>query len=147
MSEHKIKINWQRNTSDFNYETYDRTHTINFSGGEQIEASAAPEYSGNPKLPNPEELLVAAVSSCYMLTFLALCAKQKFVINSYQDDAKGILGKNAAGKMAITEIILHPTINFSGDNQPDAPTLKTIREKAHTYCFITQSVNATVKVE
>jgi organic hydroperoxide reductase OsmC/OhrA len=146
MDKYQITLNWKRITPDFKYETYDRTHTITFDGGSQIQASAAPAHFGNPKLPNPEKMLIAAVSSCYMLTFLAVAGKQGFVVDSYNDKALGIMGKNDKGQTVVTEVILKPEIKYSG-KQPDAETLRKIHEKSHTHCFITNSVTAQVKVE
>lgn len=145
MSEHKIALSWQRNTPDFNYKTYDRTHSVKFSGGTSTQITAAPEYLGNPAIPNPEELLVAALSSCHMLTFLALAAYKGLIINSYTDDAVGILGKNAEGKMAVTEVTLKPKITFEG-TQPDGAILHQLHEKAHATCFIANSVTTQVTV-
>lgn len=147
MSEHKITLNWTRNTEDFAYKTYDRTHTVKFSGGSEVQVTAAPEYLGNPAITNPEELMVAALSSCHMLTFLALSAMKGYVIDSYEDNASGSLGKNAEGKMALTAVFLRPQIKFSGANQPDAEALHQLHEKAHVNCFIANSVNFEVKVE
>jgi organic hydroperoxide reductase OsmC/OhrA len=147
MSEHKITLKWQRTTPDFQYKTYDRTHQIHFSGGDQLSVTAAPEYLGNPDIANPEELLVAALSSCHMLTFLAIAAMKGLTIDSYVDEAVGVLGKNATGKMAVTDVILRPKIAFSGTNQPDQATLDQMHHKAHENCFIANSVLANVKVE
>jgi len=146
MSEHAITLSWQRSTPDFNIKTYNRTHTVKFSGGSQIEVTAAPAYMGDPKITNPEELLVAALSSCHMLTFLAIAANKGLTIDQYEDNASGVLGKNAEGKMALAAVTLRPKITFSG-NQPDAETLHAIHEKAHVNCFIANSVCCEVKVE
>ena len=146
MSEHNIILSWQRATADFSYKTYNRTHTVKFSGGSQVEVTAAPEYLGDPSITNPEELLVAALSSCHMLTFLAIAATKGLVIDNYIDNAVGMLGKNAEGRMAITRVVLRPEITFSG-NMPDAATLNAIHDKAHVNCFIANSVNFEVVVE
>jgi organic hydroperoxide reductase OsmC/OhrA len=146
MSEHKINLIWQRNTPDFNYKTYDRAHTIRFSGGATTQVTAAPEFLGSPALANPEELLVAALSSCHMLTFLALAAFKGLVVDNYADEAVGVLSKNSDGKMAVTEVILRPQIMFRG-NQPDTATLHQLHEKAHKECFIANSVKTEVRVE
>lgn len=146
MTKHNIDLAWQRKTPDFKYETYDRTHSITFEGGAKIQASSAPAYLGNADLANPEELLVAAVSSCFMLTFLAIAAKGGFIVDQYQDHATGLLDKNPEGKLAITQIELKPKIDFSGDKKPDAGTLQQMLQKSHAYCFITNSIKAEVKV-
>lgn len=146
MSEHKATLTWERKTPDFNYKTYDRTHKIHYSGGSEMLVTAAPEYMGDPKITNPEELMVAALSSCHMLTFLAMAAMKNLVVDHYQDEAVGILAKNSAGKMALTEVTLRPKVTFSG-NQPDAGTLEQMHHKAHDNCFIANSVTTVVKVE
>lgn len=147
MSEHNIHLTWQRTSDDFNIKTYNRTHIVKFSGGSQIEVTAAPAYLGDPTITNPEELLVAALSSCHMLTFLAIAANKGLVIDQYSDEAFGTLGKTPEGRMALTQVTLRPKITFSGANQPDADTLHAIHEKAHVNCFIANSVNCEVKVE
>lgn len=147
MSEHKATLTWERKTPDFAYKTYDRTHKVRFTGGSEVFVTAAPEFLGNPEIANPEELMVAALSSCHMLTFLAIASMKNFVIDSYMDPAVGVLGKNSAGKMALTHVTLRPKIVFSGANQPDAATIDQMHHKAHENCFIANSVTTEVKVE
>ncbi len=146
MSEHKAKIAWQRNGADFGYKTYPRDHVWRFEGGVEVPASAAPAYLGNPKLVDPEGALVAALSSCHMLTFLALASNKGFVVDSYEDNAVGHLEKNANGKMAITRVELHPKIDYSGAKQPSQAELDWLHDKAHRECFIANSVLTEVKV-
>src|SRR5438874_12749945 len=83
-----------------------------------MQASAAPAYLGNPKLVDPEEAFVASLSSCQMLTLLAIAAKKKFVLDEYVDEATGYKEKNADGKLAITHVTLRPRLKFAGDRQP-----------------------------
>ena len=78
MSEHKVGLEWKRESERFTYDTYNRDHVVTFEGGARVSVSAAPAYRGNPALVNPEEGLVAALSSCHMLTFLAVAAKKRF---------------------------------------------------------------------
>lgn len=147
MAQHQTTIAWQRRNPDFNYETFDRTYTITFGGGSQIEASNPPLYFGKAELPNPEELLVSAVTSCYMLTFLAVACKQGFIVDSYTDTAMGTVGKNAHGRNCVTDITLTPWVKFSGAKQPDTAMLNHMREKAHEHCFISNSVNARLTID
>lgn len=147
MAEHTTTLTWQRTTPDFNYKTYQRTHTIHFPGGSKMQVTAAPDYLGDPKVANPEELLVASLSSCHMLTFLAIAAHKGVTVDSYIDEASCIVEKNAAGKMAVTRVTLHPKIAFSGANQPDSNTLTEMHEKAHVNCFIANSVCIDIKIE
>jgi len=147
MSEHSAALHWSRQGRDFSYETYSRDHQIRFENGQSSLASATPDYLGNPEALNPETLLIGALASCHLLTFLAVCAKRGYVVDSYEDTASGLLGKNAEGKMAITRITLRPRVRFSGDKQPDAAELVRLHDRAHGHCFIAQSVRAEVSVE
>lgn len=81
-------------------------HTIRLSGGFTYQACAAPEFSGRPELANPEETLLAALASCHMLTFLAIAANSKLVIDSYQDEAAAKVEKNAKGKLCVQSVLL-----------------------------------------
>jgi len=145
MSEHKATITWFRGDRDFTYKTYSRDHAWRVNGNE-IPASSAPAYLGNPERVDPEGALVAALSSCHMLTFLAVAAMKGFVVERYDDEAVGHLEKNAAGKMAITRVELRPKIVFGGDKQPTAADLEALHDKAHKECFIANSVTTDVKV-
>ena len=147
MAEHKITLEWKRETEAFTYDTYNRDHTWSFEGGSKLTASAAPGYRGNPALVNPEEAFVAALSSCHMLTFLAVAAKRKFVVDTYSDHAVGVLEKNATGKLAVTRVILRPSVAFSGSITPTKEQLAALHEEAHRGCFIANSVTTDVMVE
>lgn len=147
MAEQLINLTWQRTTEDFNIKTYSRTHTVKFSGGNQIEASASADFLGDAKMPNPKELLLASVASCHLLTFLAIAANKGFTIDNYSDSVYGVLGKTAEGRTAVTQIVLRPKISFSGATQPDAATLHEMHEKAHELCTIANTVNCEIKIE
>ena len=145
MSEHRATIKWSRAGNDFTYKTYSRDH-VWIANGNEIPASAAPAYLGNPNRVDPEAALVAALSSCHMLTFLALAANKGFVVESYEDAAVGHLEKNAAGKLAITRVELHPKIVYGGAKQPTTADLEWLHDKAHKECFIANSVTTDVHV-
>ncbi len=147
MSEHKITLTWKRGDLPFDYQKYSRDHTWKFDGGHEMQASAAPAYLGNPKHVNPEEAFVASLSSCHMLTFLAIACKQKFVLDEYVDEAVGHMEKNAEGKMAITRVTLQPKIKFSGEKQPSKEELDKMHHAAHENCFIASSVKTEITVE
>ena len=146
MSEHKAAIRWTRDGKDFTYKAYSRDHAWKFPNGVEVPASATPAYLGNPQRVDPEAALVAALSSCHMLTFLALACNKGFVVESYEDDAVGHLEKNAAGKMAITRVELHPKIAFGGAKTPAQADLDWLHDKAHKECFIANSVTTEVQV-
>ena len=147
MSEHKITLTWKRGDTPFEYQKYPRDHAWKFEGGHEMQASAAPAYLGNAKLVNPEEAFVAALSSCHMLTFLAVACKKKFVLDEYVDEAVGFMEKNAEGKLAITRVILRQKTKFSGDKQPTTEELKKMNHAAHEQCFIASSVKTEVTIE
>ena len=144
MAEHKIRLVWEKDDKPFTYETYTRNHTIAFKKGTPLTFSAAPAYKGDASKGDPEDMLVAALSSCHMLSFLAIAAKKKFILKSYEDDAVGFL-ENDGGKLWMTRVILSPRIEW--ENAPDAETLEQMHHQAHEICFIANSVKTSVTVE
>ncbi len=146
MSEHKAKITWQRTSQDFKYENYNREHEWTFEGGVKVPASSAPEYLGNAECVDPEEAFVASLSSCHMLTFLAIAAKKRLTVDSYTDQAIGYMNKNQNGKLAITKVELRPKITFSGEKIPTAEQIEKMHHSSHRECFIANSVKTEVVV-
>ncbi|MBI1980126.1 MAG: OsmC family protein [Methylocystis sp.] len=146
MSEHKATIKWARNGVDFGYKNYSRDHIWRFENGVETLASAAPAYLGNPQRVDPESAFVAALSSCHMLTFLALASNKGFVVDSYEDNAIGRLEKNASGKLAVTRVELSPRVVYGGDKRPTQADLEWLHDKAHRECFIANSVMTEVRV-
>ena len=142
-----MTLTWRRATPDFEYRTYNRDHKWSFDGGHEMEATAAPAYLGNPRLVDPEEAFVAALSSCHMLTFLSIACKQKFVLDEYTDEAVGHMEKNPEGRLAITRVELRPKIRWSGDRSPTAEELGKMHHAAHENCFIASSVKTEITVE
>src|SRR6516225_9974001 len=106
MSEHKATIEWKRETPDFAYQTYNRDHEWSFDAGITVRASAAPAYLGSESCVDPEEAFVASLSSCHMLTFLAIAARKKYVVDSYRDNAIGVLDKDSSGRLAVVKVTL-----------------------------------------
>jgi organic hydroperoxide reductase OsmC/OhrA len=146
MSEHKATLKWQRGGAEFSYQKYPRDHTWSFDGGHTMTATAAPAYLGNPANVDPEEAFVASLASCHMLTFLSIACKQKFVLDSYEDEAVGHMEKNADGKLAVTRVELRPKIAWSGERRPSAEQLEKMHHAAHENCFIANSVKTEVSV-
>src|SRR5262249_10549447 len=140
MSEHKVRVDWTRETPDFTYETYNRDHDWSFDAGVTIRASANPDYLGSDSCIDPEEAFVASLSSCHMLTFLAVAARKRLVVDEYHDQATGILGKDAAGRMALITVTLRPQVRFGGDKSPGPEELRKLHDQAHHACFIANSV-------
>jgi organic hydroperoxide reductase OsmC/OhrA len=147
MSEHVASITWKRTTPEFTAETYNRSHEWKFDSGVVVPASASPLYRGDADRVDPEEALVAALSSCHMLTFLFEAARKKLVVDSYEDAAVGVMTKNERGKLWVSKVTLRPKISFSGSRQPSAEELAALHEHAHGSCFIAQSVKTEVIVE
>lgn len=96
---------------------------------------------------DPEEMFVASLSSCHMLWFLSLAAEKKFVVESYEDNAVGVLGKDADGKYAMTKVTLKPKAVFGDDIKPTAEQINDLHEEAHEKCFIANSVKTVVTTE
>jgi organic hydroperoxide reductase OsmC/OhrA len=142
MSEHKITLKWFKGDVPFTYDTYPRNHTISFKDGAPQIFSAAAPYLGDPSKGDPEDMLVAALSSCHMLSFLAIAAKKRITVEAYDDDATGFLEKEG-GKLWVTRVILRPKIRCDAD----AATLDQMHHLAHEQCFIANSVKTQVTVE
>jgi organic hydroperoxide reductase OsmC/OhrA len=147
MSEHKVTVAWKKETPEFEYSSYNRDHDWVFDAGITLRASATPAYQGNERCVDPEEAFVASLSSCHMLTFLAIACKKRFIVESYHDQAVGILGKDPSGKLAMTRVTLRPQIRFGGDKTPTPEELRQMHDQAHHACFIANSVKTEVVVE
>jgi organic hydroperoxide reductase OsmC/OhrA len=146
MSEHQVTLEWKRETPEFTYQTYNRDHDWIFDGATTVRASAAPAYLGNARCVDPEEAFVASLSSCHMLTFLAIACKKRFVVDAYEDHAVGILDKDSAGRLAVTKVTLRPEVRFGGQRAPNPDELAQLHEQAHEACFIANSVKTDVVV-
>ena len=151
MHRHTARVSWLRNGAAFTDNRYSRGHQWSFDGGARIAASSSPSVVPLPysvaEAVDPEEALVAAASSCHMLTFLYVAAKQGFVVDSYQDDAYGTMAKNAAGRIGIDRITLRPKIEFAGTKVPNVDELASLHHAAHEECFIANSVKCEITVE
>lgn len=151
MSEHLATIQWKRDRALFIDNRYSRDHTWQFDGGLAICASASShtvrEPYANPAFIDPEEAFVASLSSCHMLWFLAIAAKQKFIVESYTDQATGLMEQDKNGNLAITQVRLRPQIIFAGDNIPTHQQVEAMHETAHHSCFLANSVKTDIVVE
>ena|SRR6185295_4688130 len=150
MSEYKATIKWQRSSPDFLKGKYSREHTWTFDGGVTVPASSSPSvvpvpYS-NPAHVDPEEAFIASISSCHMLTFLYLAAKQGFQIDRYEDEAVGVMTKNENGVPWVSRVTLNPEIICSGDKLPAPADEKHLHHLAHEQCFIANSIKTEVEV-
>ena len=148
MSEHRAGVVWKRTSSDFTYDSYNRKHEMVFKGGAvRLPASSAPAFLGDADLVDPEEAYVAALSSCHMLTFLAICARKRLTVDAYEDEATGMLEKGDNGRLWVARVTLSPKVSFAPGAAVDAATLKDIHHKSHEQCFIANSVKTDVTVK
>lgn len=151
MSEHLATVEWTRGDQPFLDNRYARAHEWRFDGGAVVRGSPAPssvpEPLSDPTAVDPEEALVAAVSSCHMLFFLAYAARAGFVVDSYRDEATGVLGKDERGKVSITRVTLRPAVAFAGDKRPDAAALDALHHRAHEACYVANSIRGSVSIE
>ena len=147
MSEYRVTVSWERTSASFTYEEYNREHTWSFDAGIRVKASAAPTFRGRTDCVDPEEALVAALSSCHMLTFLAIASRKRLVVDAYEDAAVGFLEKNSRGKLAVTRVVCRPRIRFGGPEVPSGDQLMKLHDQAHRDCFIANSVLTEVTIE
>jgi len=148
MSEHHASVRWKRISADFTYDAYNRAHEVRFKDGAIVlPASSAPVFKGDAERVDPEEAFVGSLSSCHMLTFLAICARKRLTVETYEDDAVGHLEKSEGGKFWMARVALKPRVSFAAGTQMDEKTLADIHHKSHEDCFIANSVKTDVAVE
>jgi organic hydroperoxide reductase OsmC/OhrA len=151
MAEYRARIDWSRNQAVFTDNRYSRGHRWLFDGGIDVPASSSPHVVPLPlsvaEAVDPEEAFVASLSSCHMLSFLYVAAKRGYVVDSYQDEAVGVLAKNDLGKLAMTVVTLRPDTRFSGERLPTRDDLTAMHHEAHEQCFIASSVKTEVRCE
>jgi organic hydroperoxide reductase OsmC/OhrA/mannose-6-phosphate isomerase-like protein (cupin superfamily)/uncharacterized damage-inducible protein DinB len=148
--EYRATIEWKNPGPDFVAGKYSREHRWSFDGGISFAASPSPHVVPSPwsveAAVDPEEALVAAASSCHMLTFLWLASKKGFVIDSYIDNAAGTMTKNQQRVAWVSQIHLQPKIEWSGANQPDQAIIDELHHLAHSQCFIAQSIKSRIVI-
>ena len=149
--EYRATVQWKRGDAKFTDQRYSRGHSWSFDGGITVPASSSPLSVRLPfsvaEAVDPEEAFVAAVSSCHMLTFLYVAAKQGFVVDSYADEAVGEMTKNERGKMWVSKVTLAPAIAFTGEKLPTPDQLDELHHLAHEECFIANSVKSEIVVQ
>ena len=149
MSEHnyKLTVTWTGNkgSGTSEYRAYDRSHTITIDGKPELSGSSDPYFRGDKTKHNPEDLLVASLSACHMLSFLHVCVKAGIVVTDYTDHATGIMVDYPDGSGRFTEVTLHPVVTVTKES--DTTKLHELHKKANELCFIANSVNFPVKHE
>ena len=151
MSTYTATISWNRGSQPFSDGKYSRAHKWRFDGGIEVPGSSSPKVVRPPlsdeAAVDPEEAFVASLASCHMLFFVDFARRGGFVVDSYEDNAEGVLAKDADGRMAMTVVTLHPDVAFSGEKQPSSAELDDLHHRAHEACFIANSVKTQVRVE
>jgi organic hydroperoxide reductase OsmC/OhrA len=125
------------------YQSYSRAWRIEFAGKPALEGSADPTFRGDPALHNPEELLLAALATCHMLSYLALCSLKGIAVTAYTDRAEGTMARGADGRTRFTSVRLHPRVTIADGARLDLA--RALHDGAHAECFIANSVNFPVE--
>lgn len=151
MAHYEAEVIWTRGEQDFLGKRYSRLHLWRFDGGVEVTASSSPHVVPLPmsdaSAVDPEEAFIASLSSCHMLTFLAIAAKHKFCVDHYRDKAVGVMEKNSQGKWFVSLVTLKPEIVFSGEALPTQQEINAMHHDAHEECFIANSVKTEVRCE
>lgn len=151
MFEFSAVVSWDRKGASFSDNAYSRGHLWRFDGGIEVPASSSPHILPAPmsveEAVDPEEAFVASLSSCHMLFFLSIAAKQGFIVDSYRDAAVGIMEKADDGKIAVTRVTLYPEVRYDGETQPTKEQEHAMHHDAHGECFIARSVTTDVRCE
>ena len=150
MGVYEAKIAWSRGDQPFLDKRYSRAHDWTFDGGAVVPGSSAPSSVPVPMSDaaavDPEEAMIASLSSCHMLWFLAFAANAGLVVDTYVDEASGKMGKDENGKSYVAQVTLRPFTSFSG-REPDQAEIDALHHQAHEHCEMAHSVRATITVE
>lgn len=150
MASYTATILWERAEGEvFSDSCFSRGHSWAFDGGVVLRASSSPHVVprfSDPAGVDPEEAFVASLSSCHMMTFLYLAAKRGLVVNRYEDEAEGVMEKNASGRFWVSRVTLRPRIAWEG-NAPEKSVIDDLHHLAHEECFIANSVRTEIRCE
>ena len=144
---YSVTVTWTGNTGagTTGYRAYARTHEIAAHGKPAIPASSDPAFRGDKARYNPEEMLVASLSSCHMLWYLHLCATEGIVVLSYEDIAEGVMQEDEHGGGRFTDVVLQPEITIAAGSNIERA--RALHAEAHAKCFIANSVNFEIRHE
>lgn len=142
---YKLKSIWTGNRGEgtSHYRAYDRNYVVKIEGKPDLFSSADPTFRGDASKHNPEELLLAALSGCHMLSYFHVCAVNGIVVTAYEDHAEATMETYEDGSGKITEVILHPTVYITS-NETEELAL-SLHKKASELCFIANSVNFKIR--
>ncbi len=145
--DYKAHLVWDGSVGDgtFEYKTYGRKYHIQFNGRPDLPGSADPIFRGDADRYNPEDLFVASLSSCHLLTYLALCTRNRINVVAYEDDASGTLVLTPDGGGSFESVTLRPSVTIAAGG--DEKLAMELHDKAHKLCFIAASVSVPVHHE
>ena len=150
MHSHSALVKWERGDAIFTDRLYSRAHRWAFDGGQEVLASSSPlvvrKPLSDPRGIDPEEAFIAALSSCHMLFFLDFASRAGFTVDSYMDNAVGVMGKDEEGKDYVATVELRPVIRFSGERRPSPEEIAHLHHRSHDVCFIARSVKTKIIV-
>jgi len=151
MATYRAASDWSlQDGEDFPTGRYSRGHSVVFGSGYEAPGTASPHVVGNkwsvPRAVDPEEMLVGAINTCHMLSFLHVAREAGLTVTRYRDEAVGVMEKNSAGELWVSKVTLHPEITYAGA-QPTAEQRDHLHHKAHEICFIANSVKTEIVVE
>ncbi|HZS07583.1 MAG TPA: OsmC family protein [Blastocatellia bacterium] len=151
MHTYTAHILWNRGEQPFLDNRYSRRHVITFDGGAVVPGSSSPQVVraplSDPSAVDPEEAFVSSLASCHMLWFLNIAAARRFRVDTYSDQAEGVMENNAKGKLAMSVVTLRPEVVFSGERLPTQEEFVAMHHEAHDECFIANSVLTEVRCE
>jgi organic hydroperoxide reductase OsmC/OhrA len=152
MSAYSAAVGWRRKPEErFVDGRYSRAHEWAFDGGARIPASSSPHVVplplSDPGGVDPEEALVASLASCHMLFFLDFTRRAGFVVDSYADEAEGVMETGPDGRAWMARVTLRPRVVFSGAKRPRRAEVETLHHRAHDACYIANTVKSEVRVE
>lgn len=144
---YSVRTTWtgDRGTGTSGYRDYDRSATIDIHGKPRLEASSDKPFRGDPERWNPEDMLLAALSQCHLLSYLHACVKADVVVVGYEDDATGLMVEDGRGGGAFREVVLRPRVTVAHPSMTDAAM--QAHKQANEWCFIANSVNFPVRHE
>jgi organic hydroperoxide reductase OsmC/OhrA len=149
VNQHVVEVIWERNGSFLNRQ-YSRAHLWRFDGGALVRGSSSPDVVrlpfSDPSAVDPEEAFVAALSSCHMLWFLDLVARDGYVVEKYVDCAEGHMGSSTDNKLWLSRVLLSPAVSFSGARIPTDDAVIDLHHRAHQECFLANSVKSEIVI-
>ena len=144
--QYRVEVEWTGNlgTCTNGYRNYSRDHAIRIAGKPELAGSSDPTFRGDATRHNPEDMLVAALSTCHMLSYLHMATVAGVVVTAYADAAEGSMATEGDGGRFV-EVVLHPVVTITAASDP--AKAEAAHEAAHHACFIANSVNFPVRCE